>query len=193
MSVEEIMQIVDRDSIFYSNSDGGVTFGGGEPTIAGDFLLSLLDSSIQKGYHTCVDTCGACDIDRFKEVIRRAELFLYDCKHMDPEEHKRLTGWDNALILKNLHNLFEAGKDVRVRVPLMPGINDTEENIAALSLFLHKHGRHEIDVLPCHSFGYSKYDALNLPLPVMAPYGREELEAALTRFARYDLKVTAIA
>jgi pyruvate formate lyase activating enzyme len=134
-----------------------------------------------------------CDPERFKKVIQRAELFLYDCKHMDPEEHKRLTGRDNAVILENLHSLFEARKDVRIRVPLMPGINDTEKNIAEMALFLHKHGRYEIDVLPCHTFGYSKYDALNLPRPSMATYRPEELEAALERFARHDLKVTTIA
>lgn len=192
MSVEEVMQAVDSDSLFYSNSGGGVTFGGGEPTVAGDFLFALLDTSIHKGYHTCVDTSGACDIERFKEVIRRAELFLYDCKHMDPDEHKRLTGWDNAIILRNLHNLFKSGKDVRIRIPLIPGFNDTEENIAALSLFLYRHGRCEVDVLPYHTFGYSKYDALNLPRPAMAPYEREDLETALARFAEYDLKVTIV-
>lgn len=192
MSVDDIMRVVDSDSLFYNNSGGGVTFGGGEPTAAGDFLLTLLDACSRRGYHTCVDTCGVCDPERFKEVIQRAELFLYDCKHMDPEEHKRLTGHDNAIILENLHNLFEAGKDLRIRVPLMPGINDTEKNIAAMATFLHKHGRHEIDVLPCHTFGYSKYDALNLSRPNMGSYQPEELKATLARFAKYDLKAITI-
>lgn len=190
MSVEEVMRVVDSDSLFYGNSGGGVTFGGGEPTAAGDFLLALLDASARRGYHTCLDTCGVCEPERFKKVMERVELFLYDCKHMDPETHKRLTGRDNAVILENLHALFAAGKEVRLRVPLMPGINDTEENIAAMADLLHKHGKNEIDVLPCHTFGHSKYAALNLPDPVMVPYQPEELAVVMDRFARHDLKVT---
>ena len=111
--------------------------------------------------------------------MNQVELFLFDCKHMDPDEHKRLTGLDNVIILQNLHALFEAKKALRIRVPLMPGINDTEKN-------------NEVDVLPCHTFGHSKYAALNLADPVMVPYQPEELAAALERFAKYDLKVTIV-
>lgn len=192
MSVDEVMRVVDSDSLFYDNSGGGVTFGGGEPTAAGDFLLALLDASIRRGYHICLDTCGVCDPERFKTIMDKVELFLFDCKHMDPEEHKRLTGRDNAVILQNLHALFEAGKEVRIRVPLMPGINDTDENIAAMAEFLHKHGHDEVDVLPCHTFGHSKYAALNLPDPVMVPYEPDELKAVLERFAGHGLKVTIV-
>ena len=122
--------------------------------------------------------------------MKRVELFLYDCKHMNPEEHKRLTGRDNTVILENLRGIFAAGKAVRIRVPLMPGINDTEENIAAMAEFLRQYGKHEVDVLPCHTFGHSKYAALNLLDPVMKPYHPGELAAVLERFARHDLKVT---
>ena len=190
MGVEEVMRVVDSDSLFYGNSGGGVTFGGGEPSAAGDFLLALLDASARRGYHICLDTCGVCEPSRFREIMEKVELFLYDCKHMNPEEHKRLTGRDNAVILENLRGIFTAGKEVRIRVPLMPGINDTDENIAAMAEFLHQYGKHEVDVLPCHTYGHSKYAALNLPDPVMKPYQPEELTAALERFARHDLKVT---
>ena len=190
MSVEEVMRVVDSDSLFYDNSGGGVTFGGGEPTAAGDFLLALLDASAGRGYHICLDTCGVCAPERFKKVMDRVELFLYDCKHMDPVEHKRLTGRDNTVILENLHTLLAAGKDVRIRVPLMPGINDTEANIAAMAKFLHRHGKHEVDVLPCHTFGHSKYAALKLPEPTMVPYTPEALKEALARFAAHGLEVT---
>ena len=74
----------------------------------------------------------------------------------------------------------------------MPGINDTEKNIAQMAAFLHNHGHNEVDVLPCHTFGHSKYAALNLADPVMVPYQPEELAAALERFAKYDLKVTIV-
>ena len=188
----DVLEDIKKDMAFYRNSGGGVTFGGGEPTVAGVFLLGLLDASIRRGYHICLDTCGVCEPERFRKIMNQVELFLFDCKHMDPDEHKRLTGLDNVLILQNLHALFEAKKALRIRVPLMPGINDTEKNIAQMAAFLHKHGHNEVDVLPCHTFGHSKYAALNLADPVMVPYQPEELAAALERFAKYDLKVTIV-
>ena len=188
----DVLEDIQKDMAFYRNSGGGVTFGGGEPTAAGAFLLGLLDASIRRGYHICLDTCGVCEPERFRKIMNQVELFLFDCKHMDPDEHKRLTGLDNVLILQNLHALFEAKKALRIRVPLMPGINDTEKNIAQMAAFLHKHGHNEVDVLPCHTFGHSKYAALNLADPVMVPYQPEELAAALERFAKYDLKVTIV-
>ena len=102
MSVQEVMSVVDRDSLFYANSDGGVTFGGGEPTAAGDFLVELLQHCASKGYHVCVDTCGMCSPEQFRKVLALTDLFLFDCKHMDTEEHRRLTGLGNGVILENL-------------------------------------------------------------------------------------------
>lgn len=192
MTVEEVMKVVDSDSLFYNNSDGGVTFGGGEPTAAGDFLLELLDASIRRGYHICLDTCGVCSHEMFAKVLPRVDMFLFDCKHMDPEEHKRLTGRDNKIILENLATALNSKKDVHIRIPLMPGINDTEKNIAAMAEFLHAYGKYEVDVLPCHTFGLSKYGALKLPAPTMVPYKPEELSAALERFAKNNLKVELI-
>ena len=190
MSVEEVMRVVDSDSLFYENSGGGVTFGGGEPTAGGDFLLALMEASARRGYHICLDTCGVCEPGRFRDIMKHVELFLFDCKHMNPEEHKRLTGMDNTLILRNLHEVFTAHKPVRIRVPLMPGINDTEENIAAMAEFLGKYGCHDVDVMPCHTFGHSKYAALRLPLPPMQPYSPQALAEARERFARAGLHVT---
>lgn len=192
MSVEGVMDIVDRDSLFYANSDGGVTFGGGEPTAAGNFLVALLQDCADKGYHTCVDTCGVCPPEQFRKVMSLTDLFLFDCKHMDPEEHRRLTGLDNTVILENLRQVLESGKAVHIRVPLMPRLNDSEENIAAMADFLHRYGKTEVDVLPCHAFGGSKYDALCLPRPTVAAYPTDELKKVLERFARNNLNVTIV-
>lgn len=190
MSVDEIMAIVDSDSLFYNNSGGGVTFGGGEPTAAGDFLHALLDASRSRGYHVTLDTCGFREPEKFAEVIPKVELFLFDSKHMDSEKHRELTGVPNDWILTNLDNVLRSGREARIRIPLMPNINDTEENIAQLADFLHPRGKHEVDVLPCHTFGHSKYAALNLDHPSMCPYEPEELNKALERFNRHGLKVT---
>ncbi len=192
MRVDDVMRVVDSDSLFYENSGGGVTFGGGEPTAAGDFLLALLDASQRRGYHICLDTCGLCEPERFQKIMERVDLFLFDCKHMDPEEHKRLTGADNGLILKNLHAVLGAGKNVRIRIPLMPGINDGARNIEAVAAFLHRYGHREVDVLPCHTFGHSKYAALKQPEPAMISYLPDELSAVLERFSKADLNVTVV-
>lgn len=192
MSVEEVMHIVRKDALFYSNSDGGVTFGGGEPTSAGDFLLALMDASIKDGYHICLDTCGYCPPEKFKKALERSDLLLFDCKHMDPAEHKKLTGVDNGVILENLRTVLASKKPVQIRIPLMPDLNDSEENIAALAAFLKEYDKTEVDVLPCHAFGRNKYNALRLPVPGMEAYEPAHLEEVLGRFASHGLKVNII-
>jgi pyruvate formate lyase activating enzyme len=189
MTVEEVMKIVRRDELFYSNSGGGVTVGGGEPTSAGDFLLELLRAARDANLHVCVDTCGFCPEDRFKQVVELTDLFLFDCKHMDPEKHKDLTGVDNAQILANLRTALRSKADVRIRIPLMPGLNDSEGNIAAMAEFLREYSHMEVDVLPCHAFGRSKYAALNLQQPEVQAYPAEALNEVLAIFERHGLKV----
>ncbi|HMM38215.1 MAG TPA: glycyl-radical enzyme activating protein [Desulfovibrio sp.] len=188
MTVEEVMEVVRKDELFYLNSDGGVTFGGGEPTAGGDFFLALLQQAHDEAYHCTVDTCGCCPEDRFSETIRLADLLLFDCKHMDPERHKALTGQGNALILKNMRNALSSDTKVRIRMPLMPGLNDTEENLAAMADFFGEFHRHEIEIMPCHFFGRNKYLALNLSMPPLRQYTPEELRAVEERFGRYGLK-----
>lgn len=192
MSVEDVMKIVRKDALFYSNSGGGVTFGGGEPTCGGDFLLGLMSASVQDGYHNCLDTCGYCPPESFKKALALSELLLFDCKHMDPETHKKLTGVDNAIILENLRTALSSKVPVQIRIPLMPDLNDSEDNIAAMAAFLKEYGKTEVDVLPCHAFGRSKYDALRLPTPTMQAYEPAHLEEVLARFTKHGLKVTIV-
>ena len=99
MTVEEVMEVVRKDWLFYENSGGGVTFGGGEPTAGGQFSLDLVQTAHDEGLHVTVDTCGFCPEDRFDKTIGLADLFLFDCKHMDPEQHKKLTGQDGGRAL----------------------------------------------------------------------------------------------
>lgn len=188
MTEEEVMAIVRKDELFYLNSGGGVTFGGGEPTAAGEFFLSLLHRAHDEAYHCTVDTCGCCPEDRFSETIKVADLLLFDCKHMDPACHKALTGRDNALILKNLENALSSDTEVRIRMPLMPGLNDTEENLSMMADFFGRFDRHEIEIMPCHFFGRNKYCALDLPLPSVRQYTPEELKSVEERFRHYGLE-----
>lgn len=187
MTVEEVMRVVDSDSLFYDNSGGGVTFGGGEPTSGGQFFLDLVQTAHDEGLHVTVDTCGFCPEDRFDKTIGLADLFLFDCKHMDPEQHKKLTGQDNALILRNLEAALASSTEVRVRMPLMPGLNDSDENLAAMAAFLGRFGRRQVEIMPCHAFGKSKYAALGKPYPDVQQYTPEGLKAAEERFARHGL------
>jgi len=188
MTVEEVMEVVRKDGTFYLNSDGGVTFGGGEPTAAGDFFLALLEQAHEEAYHCTVDTCGQCPEDRFRKTIELADLLLFDCKHMDPARHRELTGQDNTLILKNLRNALGSGTPVRIRMPLMPGLNDTEENLAAMADFLGEFSLRDVEVMPCHFFGRNKYLALNRALPLVRQYEPEEFKAVNERFLRHGLR-----
>ncbi|GHT91840.1 pyruvate formate lyase-activating protein [Betaproteobacteria bacterium] len=190
MTVEEVMQVVRSDSLFYENSGGGVSFGGGEPISAGHFLIALLEACRDEGFHTCVDTCGHCSPAQFKKVMALTELFLFDCKHMDSAQHKRLTGLDNKLILANLRTLLESNIPAQIRIPLMPDLNDSEENIAALAALLHQYNKNEVDILPCHAFGRSKYAALGWETPAMEACDPAKLQETLARFSRHGLNVS---
>jgi len=188
MSAEEVMNVVKKDGLFYANSGGGVTFGGGEPVSSIDYLLELLQAAYDAGLHICVDTCGFCAEDHFKQVIERTDLFLFDCKHMDPEKHKEMTGVDNVQILANLRQALESKAEVWVRIPLLPGQNDSEENIAAMAEFLRPYSKRiKVNVLPYHAFGRNKYAALNLEYPALSAYEPEALKAVMALFEKHGL------
>lgn len=184
---EELYEMTRVDDLYFQATRGGVTFGGGEPTAGGQFFLDLVQTAHDEGLHVTVDTCGFCPEDRFDKTIGLADLFLFDCKHMDPEQHKKLTGQDNALILRNLEAALSSSTEVRVRMPLMPGLNDSDENLAAMAAFLGRFGRKQVEIMPCHAFGKSKYAALGKPYPDVQQYTPEGLKAAEERFARHGL------
>lgn len=185
MTVDEVMSVLRKDALFYENSGGGITFGGGEPTSGGQFFLDMAEAALYEGWHVTVDTCGYCPEEQFGKVLRTVDLLLFDCKHMDPEEHKKLTGVDNALILRNMDAALKSGREVRIRMPLMPGLNDSDENLAAMADFFLPRGKSEIEIMPCHFFGRNKYVALAKPLPNVRQYTPEELKEVQERFARH--------
>ncbi len=189
MTVDEVMAIVRKDALFYSNSGGGITFGGGEPTTGGEFFLQLLEVAVNEGYHTTVDTCGYCPEERFDKTVSMTELFLFDCKHMDPAQHKKLTGVDNSLILRNLRVALESNAQVRVRMPLIPHTNDSEENIAAMAAFL---GKREVEIMPYHAFGRNKYAALGQIYPSFEDYTPEDLQGVLDFFKKHGLEAVIV-
>ncbi len=161
MSVEELLQEIEKDTDFYSESGGGVTFSGGEPFSHPEFLHEMLVACKGRNLHTVVDTCGLVSWDILKKVSHYVDLFLYDLKLMDEKRHKKVTGVSNKLILSNLEKLVETHK-VIVRMPLIPGINDDEDTIRGIGEFLSRLKKiGEIDLLPYHKLGVSKYERLN--------------------------------
>lgn len=165
-SVEEVTDILEKDRIFISRSNGGVTFSGGEPLLQPEFLAEVLKGCKDKGFHTAVDTSGYSRTENYRKIIPFTDLFLFDIKHMDETEHIRYTGAPNSLIINNFNFIIESGKEVMVRIPVIPGINDSPENMKQLKRFLSGlklPNLRKICLLPYHKTGSSKYRRFNIP------------------------------
>jgi pyruvate formate lyase activating enzyme len=192
MSVAEVMAEVRRDLAFYEESGGGVTFSGGEPLLRSDFLLPLLCACREQGIHTALDTCGHSSWEALDSVRQHVDLFLYDLKVMDNARHRRYTGVSNESILRNLQMLSEQGHRIRLRLPVIPGINDDDENVRAVGAFAAALPHLEqVDILPYHRAAVDKYARLDRAyrLPeTRSPSGERMSEIAGTLQA-HGLKV----
>ena len=161
VAVNDVVRQIERDVVYYDESGGGVTFSGGEPLAQPDFLLALLTECKQRDISTVVDTSGYAPLTVVRSVVDLVDLFLYDLKLVDSHRHKDFTGVPNGPILENLTWLSEHGSRVTVRLPLIPDVNDDEENLRALASFLSSLSRpHPIDILPYHRTGVDKYARL---------------------------------
>ena len=155
---EELFQEVNKDSPFYRRSNGGVTVGGGEPTMQLDFVTAFLKRCKQIYINTAIETCGYVKWDGMEDLLKYVDLVYIDIKHMDPTVHKELTGVSNELILENAKKI-SAIKPMIIRIPVIPGCNDSEENITATARFASNLGENlkRIDLLPYHKFGTQTY------------------------------------
>lgn len=161
MSVDEVIAEVIRDKSFYNRSNGGVTLSGGEVLLQWGFAKEILKKCKELNINTAIETCGYCKWEYFTEVLEYVDLVLYDLKHLDSAEHKRLTGVDNQLILENAAKVVKKGKEMIIRVPLIPSLNDSKDNITMLVDFvLTLEKVKEIDLLPYHQLGVSKYNQI---------------------------------
>ncbi len=159
VTVDDIMKEVVKDEVFYIQSGGGVTFSGGEPMMQPAFLESLLSSCQGRKYHTAVDTCGQAPAEDFERVYDLVDLFLFDLKLIDDAEHRTYTGISNDLILSNLTLLANKGEKVIVRIPMIPGITDTEGNLDAIAAYLNPlKSVRRISLLPYNQHGEDKID-----------------------------------
>ena len=162
-SVENIMLEVEKDSIFYKNSGGGLTVSGGEPLMQREFLAELLKSAKAKGIHTCIETCGFASQDTVTEIAKYTDIFLFDIKETDDARHKKLTGVPFSPILKNLMLLNSLGTKIILRCPLIPDVNTRDEHLANVAqIAASLDNLVEINVMAYHLLGNSKYDALNM-------------------------------
>jgi len=161
VSVQEVMQAVLEDRLFYETSGGGVTLSGGECLLQSEFCAEVLKNLKKEGIHTAVDTCGFVPKTAFEQVAEFTDVFLYDIKAVDEAVHIRCTGRSNQLILENLKFLDSLNKQVEIRVPFVPGWNDGE--MEKISLFLKEFSCvKKVKVLPYHNFAKSKYMALGM-------------------------------
>lgn len=161
--VDEIMKEIVKDTIYYDESGGGVTFSGGEPLLQADFLKALLMASKDLEIHTAVDTCGHVPYPSFEKINDYVDLYLYDIKMIDENEHIRFTGVSNDLILNNLERLLRAGKQLDIRIPLIPGITDTDENIARIIRYLKDLNKPlKVHLLPYNKIGEAKYERFSI-------------------------------
>ena len=158
MSVEEVMDEVRRDKVFYASSGGGVTITGGEPMMQGDFAFAIAFAAREDGIHVAIDTSGFAPWAAFERMLSVVDLFLYDLKCMDSKRHRELTGVDNQAILENLRRLDDAGAKTWIRCPLAPGLNDSDEDLAALKAFTSRlRNMEKLEICPYHPLGLEKY------------------------------------
>lgn len=164
ISISNVLKYVLQDLPFYKKSGGGVTLSGGEPLLQYDFCLELLKELKRNRIHTAIETTAFCEWNKLKEISDYIDLFLIDIKHMDDNIHKELTGVSNRLILENIHRLSELGKQIEIRIPLIPGINDSEENLTQTAKFVSdKVKGAKVTLLLYHRLGSMKYEQLGKP------------------------------
>jgi pyruvate formate lyase activating enzyme len=191
MTVEEVYKTVRRDIDFYKASGGGVTCSGGEILMQADFVAELFKLAKEDEIHTCADTSGFGSKQSMEKILKYTDLVYYDLKHMDPVKHKEYCGVSNDLILTNLALIVEKGIPTVIRVPLIPGYNDSDENISALGKTVSELTKDSpVNLLPYHRYGENKYRMIDMKYPlddVQSPT-EEELSKAKQIIESFGLK-----
>jgi len=160
MKADEVMGEILKDSVFFENHDGGVTFSGGEPFFQPAFLRAILQLCRKKNISTAVETSLHAPWDVIEPVIPLIDYFLIDIKHPDGKIHKDATGADNKLILSNLARIAKSGADILIRVPVIPGFNDDAICMEQITAILKELGLSKIELLPYHNMAKVKYQSL---------------------------------
>ena len=166
MDADDVIKEVMKHRLFYSYSGGGVTFSGGEATSQPEFLDYVSGELYDSGISIDLESCGYFDFDTVRPALERMDLIFMDLKHMDTEEHRKHTGVSNGRILENIRCLgsLRNKPEIVIRIPVIGGVNNTEENIAASAAFVHEAlPDAKMELLPYHTFGKIKYEAIGMP------------------------------
>lgn len=190
MNVEEVFDAVRRDKMFYDSSGGGVTVSGGEPLLHAPFVKALFELCKNAGINTCIETSGSVSSKSLLSVLPVTDYILFDIKHFNSDIHFEYTGQPNALILDNAKLAVINGADIIFRIPLIPTINDTEQNIKETADFLKSIDLDaKLQLMPYHRMGEGKYKALNRPylLRELLVMGAERLEVVKQAYIDYGV------
>lgn len=187
---EELAKLLLKDRELLTALGGGVTFSGGEPTLQGQFVLDTVRQL--DGMHCAIETCGYCEAGMFRAVISAMDYVMMDIKLADDEAHRRWTGVSNRLILSNLEYLKHSGKPFRIRIPVIPGVNDSDESFdATAKLLLGAETLEQVELLSYHKTAGAKYTMVDMEY---APGFETDLTPRLNTgaFEKYGIKCTAM-
>ena len=160
-TVERLYREIEKDSVFYAASGGGVTFSGGEPLSQPEFLTEIARKCHENGIHVMLESCGFADYEKFKTALPYIDAMFMDLKHIDTEMHKKLTGQHNERILKNIRRIAEFGIPITIRTPVIPGMTDMPSNIRGIAAYIKDLPNIQgYELLAYHNLGESKYRAL---------------------------------
>ena len=174
ISTIDLMQEIRKDVLFFEQSQGGVTFSGGEPFLQADFLLDILKRCKNDYIHTAIDTCGYCDTKVLLEASEITDCFLYDIKFIDSKKHEKYCGASNDLILENLKILSDTKTKLYIRIPVIPTINDNLAEMIAIFEFIKDFNNIEIvHLLPYHNIQSDKYKNLRIEYELSEIPGNE--------------------
>jgi len=192
VTVDEVLEEIDRDRIFFEASGGGVTASGGEPIAQPEFVTELFKGCKEKRIHTAMETCGYAEWSILEKVLKYTDLVLYDIKDMDPVKHKKFVGVQNKLILENAKKVSSKLIPMVVRIPVILRYNDREDNIKATGRFISELcGVKKVNLLPYHRFGEAKYKRLGLKyrLKGLEPPREERLQSIKEKMESIGIEV----
>jgi pyruvate formate lyase activating enzyme len=192
-TISELLEIIEEDRTFYEMSGGGVTLSGGEVLMQPEAAISLLMACKQEGINTAIETCGYTKKETIVKAAEFVDLFLFDIKHFDSDKHYELTGVRNERILENLEELLNKKHNVKIRMPLLKDINDSQEEIENTMQFLSQYKEYKnfkgIDLLPYHKMGVNKYKQLGMEYQIEGDpsLAKEDLDRIESWIKKYDL------
>lgn len=197
-SISELLEIIEEDREFYDISGGGVTLGGGEVLMQPEAALSLLMACKQEGINTAIETCGYASKETVLKVAEFTDLFLFDIKHINSDKHFQLTGVRNEQIIENLKTLIHNRYNVQIRMPLLKGVNDSQEDIENTVKLLMPYKDYKnfkgIDLLPYHKMGVNKYNQLGMEYPIEGDpsLSNEDLDKIESWISKYNFPVAVV-